>query len=368
MKILHIHTTMQSGGVEAMVCGLANEMANNHEVTVCSIFEPRADDVFWNKLNPIVHRITIGKKKQGFSLKTILKIRELIKDGNFDAVNMHGFFQYYFLAIFTLRIKTKFFYTVHSDASKESNTWGKFLFLLKKRAFEKGSVFPITISPASNDSFRLMYGMDGKMIENGVVKPIIKGKPNEIDHYRLTNKTKVFLHPGRINEAKNQIVLCRVFDTLIKEGFDVVLIIAGGNHDKQIFDIIKTYFCDRIIYLGELNNIPDLLSRCDGMCLPSIWEGLPVTLLEALAVGCIPICSPVGGIVNVVQNGENGILSQSSSYDDYLKSMRAYLSLTNEQLSSMKEKVIKTFDLYDIAVTARKYLDYYSHCINKISN
>ena len=89
-----------------------------------------------------------------------------------------------------------------------------------------------------------------------------------------------------------------------------------------------------------------------------------MTLLEALAVGCIPICSPVGGIVNVIRNGENGILSQSSGYEDYLKAMRTYLSLTNEQLSFMKDKVIKSFKMYDIAVTSRKYLDYYSSCIN----
>lgn len=48
------------------------------------------------------------------------------------------------------------------------------------------------------------------------------------------------------------------------------------------------------------------MAHCDAMCLPSIWEGLPVTLLEALSVGCIPICSNVGGIPDVIESGMNG--------------------------------------------------------------
>ena len=60
MKILHIHPAMRGGGIEAMICGLANEMAKAQDVTVCSIFKPLADDVFWNKLSPSVHKIHLG--------------------------------------------------------------------------------------------------------------------------------------------------------------------------------------------------------------------------------------------------------------------------------------------------------------------
>ena len=51
MKILHIHTSFTSGGIEAMICGLANEMVKTEDVSVCSIFKPKENDVFWNKLS-----------------------------------------------------------------------------------------------------------------------------------------------------------------------------------------------------------------------------------------------------------------------------------------------------------------------------
>ena len=102
-----------------------------------------------------------------------------------------------------------------------------------------------------------------------------------------------------------------------------------------------------------------LMSNCDAMCLPSIWEGLPITLLEALSVGCIPICSNVGGIPNVVTDRKNGFLSSSSSKKDYLATMEYFLSLENEQLKIVKMDCIKSFEKFDILNTANSYLNYY---------
>jgi glycogen synthase len=84
-----------------------------------------------------------------------------------------------------------------------------------------------------------------------------------------------------------------------------------------------------------------------------------VTLLEALAVGCVPICSPVGGIVNVIQNGENGILSKSSSFEDYLETMKDYLNLTLSDIAALNKNAKESFDPYNITKTAKHYLEYY---------
>lgn len=74
------------------------------------------------------------------------------------------------------------------------------------------------------------------------------------------------------------------------------------------------------------------MAYCDAMCLPSIWEGLPVTLLEALSVGCVPICSNVGGIPDVVESGINGFLSSSSSEEDYYEAMLEYFAKLEEEI------------------------------------
>ncbi|MCQ2190370.1 MAG: glycosyltransferase family 4 protein [Paludibacteraceae bacterium] len=360
MKVLHIHPSMNGGGIEAMICALANEMAEQgHEVTVCSIFKPTEEFVFWDKLNPSVKKTHLGKTKKGFDLKNVFQIFKFISKGNYDVVHIHGFFYYYIMSVFLLNKKVQFFYTVHNDAQMENSLWDQRLFFLKKWAFKHRLVNIVTISQTSEDSFKKLYGMPGHIIYNGVPRPIILGHDNPVDESRITPSTKVFINPGRISAQKNQEVLCEVFKRVIEEGNDVVLLIAGSNDDQEIYSRLTPYFSDRIKYLGLRSDIPELMAKADAFCLPSIFEGMPVTLLEAFSVGCVPICSPVGGIVNVVKDGENGILSDSYDVESYSKAIKRFLMMTNEEVSTLKSKCVDSFAPFDISNTAKSYVDYY---------
>lgn len=349
---------MRGGGIESMICGLANEMVKTQDVTVCSIFEPLPDDVFWNKLSPSVHKMTLGKSKPGLSIKEILKVFNLFRKGGFEVIHFHGMFYYYAFSVLLLNNRIKFFYTVHSDAVMENSSWDKRLFPIKGFCFKHGWVHPITISEASQRSFDNLYHCKSTLIYNGVSLPTV-GNADIVQEYRITKNTRLFIHAGRIDTPKNQLVLCRVFNRLIVEGLDVCLLIAGGKQKVQIFQQLEPYFCDRIRYIGERNDIPQLMSQCEAMCLPSIWEGLPVTLLEALSVGCIPICSPVGGIPDVVKNGINGFLSESYSEEDYFDTMNHYLSLPYSDICKIKENAKKSFSNYNIENTSDNYLKTY---------
>lgn len=361
MKILHIHASLQQGGIEAMITALANEMSSQGEdVSVCSIFKPTSHAIFWNKLAPNIHKFDLGKSNPGFSLKEIFKIYNFIRKNNFDVVNIHGFFYYYALTVLFRHSKTKFFYTIHSDAEKENSNWDSKILKFKQFCFKKRWMRPVTISPKSQEAFLKLYHCCSYMVPNGVKRPVLCENNDGIKEYKITEKTKVFVHPGRISTPKNQLVLVKVFDSLIKDGYDVVLLIAGSNDDNTIYHKIEPYFSDRIKYIGIRSDVPQLLSYADGLCLPSIWEGLPVTLLEALSVGCIPICSPVGGIVNVIRSGENGLLSESSSETDYYKTMRSYLSMPSDQIVQMKVACLDSFSDYDIKNTAKRYLKVYN--------
>ena len=80
MKILHFHPSMSGGGIEAMICGLANEMCRQgHDVTIGTIFKPKDTDIFWKRLSPKVEKFSLGKVKEGFSIKELFAIYKAIK-------------------------------------------------------------------------------------------------------------------------------------------------------------------------------------------------------------------------------------------------------------------------------------------------
>lgn len=359
MRILLIHTKLVSGGIEAIVCNLANEMAKENDVTVCTIFKPSKNDVFYARLHPSVKKISLGKVSFGFSIKELFKIAKLFGKGEYDVVHVHGCFQYYALAALLYHKKTRIVYTIHSDAKMENQTWDKRLFRFKKFCFCKKWIEPVTISPSSQKSFYDLYHCSSTLVENGIIEPRIDADLHPLREYRHSVNTIVFIHPGRISKAKNQIVLCEVFDSLIKQGFDVVLIIAGMAEEQSIFKQIQPFFQRRIVYLGERNDVPQLMCDADAFCLPSIWEGLPVTLLEALSVGCVPICSPVGGIVNVITDNEDGILSKSPAKNDYEEAVKRFLQLDLQTKKALSRAAKLKFDEYRIERTAGKYIKLY---------
>lgn len=365
MKILQIHVGLSlMGGAESVIIGLVNELAKNHDVCVCSVFKPIEGGVYYTRLSAQVKKEHLGIEKNGFSFRNLWKIYKFLKNTDAEIVHFHGFFYYYALPVILLHRRIKFVYTFHSDAFKENSKWDRRIIWLKSFCLKHHWMNPVTISPESKESFTKLYGLNSRLIRNGVVSPEISVEPNDVDFARKTKYTKVFFHPGRISEPKNQVVLCKVFQRLIEDGEDVVLLIAGTKQDENIFDELKPMLCDRIKYLGERNDVAQLLSRADGFCLPSIWEGLPITLLESLSVGCIPICSPVGGIVGVIKNGHNGFLSRSSSEEDYYDCMKKFLTLTYDQKKSIKNHCLESFLPYKVSNMADAYMEYYKELMS----
>lgn len=288
-----------------------------------------------------------------------MSLYRCIRDGHYDVVHIHGFFYYYALAVFMLHKRVKFVYTIHSDAAKENTIWDRRLIALKKFSFRHGLIHPVTISKESKRSFTAFYGQDSTLIYNGIPEYVTNAKTDKLREFRLTNKTKLFLHPGRISSPKNQVVLVKAFDRLVKDGLDVVLLIAGSKQDLQIWERIEPYLSKHIVYLGERNDVRDLLSEADAFCLPSIWEGMPVTLLEALSVGCIPICSPVGGIPEVVKNGYNGFLSENSNENAYYKTLKEFMNCPDVEVKQIKQNCLETFKKFRIAEVVNKYIKLY---------
>jgi len=106
-----------------------------------------------------------------------------------------------------------------------------------------------------------------------------------------------------------------------------------------------------------MNKIINFHVVSDAFCLSSTYEGMPISLIEALACGCIPICTPVGGIINTIENGKNGYLAQSLSENDYYYSILAYLR--NKDQVKREALTQYYFSNFSIEECTNKYLSLY---------
>ena len=114
----------------------------------------------------------------------------------------------------------------------------------------------------------------------------------------------------RLTEGKGINYLLRAMPDIIKIFFDITLVIAGDGpaKDKLEKQSVGLGIDRNVLFLGPRLDIPELLKLFDIYVLPSLSEGLPMVLLEAMAAGCPVIATNVGGVSMVIKHGENGSL------------------------------------------------------------
>jgi glycosyltransferase involved in cell wall biosynthesis len=115
---------------------------------------------------------------------------------------------------------------------------------------------------------------------------------------------------GRLEEQKGMDVLLEAVASLAGRGLDFVVAVAGDGSWRERLERTATGagIESRVRWMGRVPDPGPLMLAADVFVLPSRWEGLPLTLLEAMARGRAVVASSVGGIPEVVADGENGVL------------------------------------------------------------
>lgn len=358
MKILEIIPQLGSGGAERFTVDLCNELAiNNHDVTLLILWPLNVHNFYLDELSEKVKVMSMNKEK-GFSLKSILEISRIIKSIHPDVVHTHLRAINYCMLTPFISPRIKYFHTIHSDAAKEA--WDRPSSFLRKVLFRTKRFKPITISVESQKSFQQYYGFDAPLILNGRNIPsdvsVSDNVRKEFETFRLTSKTKVLMNLAHLDNVKRQDLLARCVDKLIKEGYDISLILVGREVNMQVVERIKAINNDRIHLLGIRNNPLEYLKLADAFCLSSKYEGLPISLIEALGIGTVPICTPVGGIVNIIHNGINGFIADDISEESYYRALKLYLDTEKSQITNIKKKVLESYKPFSMTECAQNYI------------
>lgn len=366
MKILQVIYELNPGGAERFIVDLSNELVLlGHEVHLCILLgESEGENILFykNLLNNNVHFISLGNKV-GFRISTFIKAYKLLKNLHPDIVNFHlNVIPYFFLEAL-LKPEIKMFHTLHNIAEATVIPIQK---PFNRFYYKTNRIIPITISEECDISYRSYYKLENSIcIPNG--RSEVKHSKEferikiEINSFKRESSDLVFVHIASCSKSKNQELLINCFNLLDKEAIGFILLIIGSGFNTKYAENLKQRACSRIKFLGIKSNVGDYLLNSDAFCLTSIYEGMPITLLEALASGCTPICTPVGGIPDVIENGKTGFLSKDVTLKSYISALRGFIN--NPKLIS-KRRLIEYFKLnYSISNCTQKYLNVYKQFI-----
>ncbi len=147
-----------------------------------------------------------------------------------------------------------------------------------------------------NDAGRFLYGnKDFLVIRNAInINKFLYATPvNLKEELGITEKVNVLLHVGRLSEQKNHRYLIDIMDKIRKQRQDIILLCCGsGPNMNEIKEEIHEKGLEKqILLLGSRTDIPGLMKSAKLLLLPSLYEGFPVTLVEAQASGLYAIVS-----------------------------------------------------------------------------
>ncbi len=167
------------------------------------------------------------------------------------------------------------------------------------------------------------------------------------ESFGITDQDFLLVSVGQISKRKNQgtfiKAMAEISDVTVK-----YLIVGLGEYEQTDRELAKSLHVDnRVIFAGYCENINALLHAADCFVFPSLQEGLPVSLMEAMAAKVPVVCSRIRGNTDLITDGFNGRLVEPMDVKGYAKAVME-LKLHKEQAATYRENAfdkIKEFSI-----------------------
>jgi glycosyltransferase involved in cell wall biosynthesis len=157
---------------------------------------------------------------------------------------------------------------------------------------------------------------------------------------------------GRLTPAKGQHILIDAVERLTQQGRRVRLRLLGSGPDEASLRkrVAQNRIVDYVIFEGAMNQdrIRTFYAVADLFCLPSFAEGLPVVLMEAMAMGIPCVSTQITGIPELIRNGTDGLLVAPSDLDALVEALAKLMddAALRERFSrNGRKRILQQYDL-----------------------
>ena len=227
----------------------------------------------------------------------------------------------------SLRITSVF--TAHGWAFTEGvSPYKRKLYILIERYIAKITGRIITVS-----HYDLELALSSGVGDSKRLVCVHNGMPDILQNKKMHISDVRFIMVARFERPKDQALLIMAFSKLIDKNW-MLEFVGDGPFFQDAVDLAKKYdLTDKIFFSGNCDNVVDRLASSDVFCLVSDWEGLPLTIIEAMREGLPVIASSVGGVPELVEDGKNGFLVSRGDLNGLVDSIQALIASEKNRLA-----------------------------------
>lgn len=344
-KLLFVITQPVVGGAQKYVFDLAKNFSKNYQVSVV-VGEPKGGELFKKLEEEKIKSVFLKHLKRNINLwNDVLAFFELIKlfkNEKPDIIHLNsskpgllGSLAGFFAGIGKKK-KPKIVFTAHGWIFKEEmSKKARFISILISWFSSK---FQDRIICVSNDDFNeaikhhVAPPRKLSVVHNAVDKIEFlsrqesREKISKIIGHEISEDTIALVNLGRLYATKGLGYLIEAMNSIKIPDMEIILVIFGDGpeHEKIKNQISNLKIYDSVFLIGDIPEASKYLPAFDALVLSSVKEGLPYSILEAGLAGVPVISTNVGGVGEIIKNGENGILIEpknSLAISDAIKSL-----------------------------------------------
>lgn len=347
-KLLYVVEAF-GGGIFTYLAELANRLDNDFEIYIAyglrkqtpqNFKEHFPKDIHWIKIENFTREVNLRK-----DLKAFIELRKVVKKINPDIIHLNSSKAGILGRWGINNKKHKVFYTPHgySFLMQNSSKSRRIAYKLIEKISARKNTTTISCSLGEHRE-TLKLTPNAVYVENGI-------EIEELDRIKNTSKNNKFtvFTLGRISEQKNPQMFNKVAEALP----NIKFIWIG---DGELREKLKA---PNITITGwvERKKALEIAKSTDAFFLPSKWEGLPMSLLEAMYLKKYCIVSDIPGNNDVIKNGENGFIGNKKN--DFVRIIKKVSSDPINYKKEINEAYKQILDHYNTEIMKKEYLKIY---------
>jgi glycosyltransferase involved in cell wall biosynthesis len=312
IRIFHLIASNGIGGAERILLNLSKNIDREKFDLVLGIFvdQKKSPDFFLREAEKLGFPLETIEYKNPYNLLQILQLYRIFKKHHPDIIHTHGYkpniLGFLVAKLFEVPIMT----TVHGLHSGRDNRliwFGLKLLTLFDRI--------IVVSDQIKRELKTMKVPPGKLITIRNVPPI-ETKENWAtantfrEEIGIPPNAKLIGFVGRLEPIKGCSLFIRSIPRVIKSNLDSYFVVVGDGVERKSLESLARELGieNRVYFCGFRDDPMNIFQSLDLYVLPSLSEGIPLAMLEAMSTGVPVVATSVGGIPEVIQDKVNGLL------------------------------------------------------------
>ena len=347
MRILFVLGGFRVGGYEILTVRLANTLSeNNNEIAILSLSSERA---ILDKVNrKVVTYRTVRKHK--YDVVVVTNALRVLKEFDPDLVVSCAYYEYFIVRVLALLYpgKAKFLLSFHATEpyDMKEKCWNR-LYGIMTRFFND---YFVAIHNSQRHYYSTEYGLPAHrftLIHNGVDTEYFQ--PSKRTFRRRDGVLRV-VHVANLKPLKDQWTLLKSVVELDKTHKKWHLRVAGADQCGMLKAyeefVIQRNLTGKVKFLGAVSDTRAILRDADVFVLTSVTEALPMSVLEAIAMGLPCIVTDIGGNPDIIEDGKQGFLVRPGDYKAIAGCLRKLIENPGQRRKiglSARDKAVKEF-------------------------